>query len=95
MTNEEYKKHLNQIELRYAADKKDLAKEYIISNNPYKVGDIVEDHIGKGEIIEIKCAIDHLCCVYNCINLTKNGTQNKHEPYRIIWQSNILKKDEE
>lgn len=71
-----------------------LKKQYAEENNPYKVGDIIEDHIGKGKILSWKVKIPFYgyipsYMVYECDNLTRNGTINKREPKRKIYQINI------
>lgn len=96
MTPEEYKR--KQIELDYELEdrKKTLAKEYALSNNPYKVGDIVTDHIGPLKIEKINISISYLDslpqCVYFGIELKKDGTPMKKQNARGVWQKNIIKK---
>ncbi len=96
MTKEEYQDRIKQIDAKHKKMKTDLAIEYAKSNNPYKVGDIVEDHIGKIRIERIcisKIIIDYPCCTYYGVELKKDGTPCKRQTNRGIHQSNILKEN--
>lgn len=93
MTKEEYIKKRNElIEEQKKAIKK-IDREFAYSNNHHNVGDIIEDHIGKGRIVALKWGYEwdssEPCMVYECENLTRKGTLNKKEPTRQIWQSNL------
>lgn len=94
MTQEEYKKALAEIDAEAERQKEILAINYANENNPYKVGDIIEDILGKGRIIEMGAFISRKCAYpmmrYKCENLTKKGTINKNVPMRIIFQINII-----
>lgn len=92
MNKEEYYAKITQLERQHQQALKELGKEYALSNNPYKVGDLICDHIGKGRILSFKVHIsfrDLPQIVYRCANLTQKGTINKREPERDIYQSNI------
>lgn len=71
--------------------------EFAKSNNPYKVGDIVTDHIGALQIQRISvCAPQPYnplpCCIYRGVELKKDGTPKKHQdPMRYVYQFNIKK----
>jgi hypothetical protein len=93
MTQEEYKSKLNDINKDYELKLKSLDKDYAFSNNPFKIGDIVTDHIGSIKIEEIKAYLSRFpypCCVYFGIEYTKKGKPNKRGNRRSIYQSNIL-----
>lgn len=94
MKEQEYKEKLQQLAKNYEREQKILASKYAHKNNPYKIGDIITDHIGSGRIL--RCLV-HIgmrsalpCMVYECENLTKIGGVNKREPKRSIYQSNII-----
>lgn len=94
MTQKEYKERMISIERECARKKKDLNIEYAMSNNPYKVGDVVEDHIGKLKIertvIDSK-PWDLPSCIYYGVELKKDGTPCKRQTNRAVYQDNILK----
>lgn len=54
MTLPELKEKIKLVESEAKAKKDELVKQFCIANNPYKVGDIFEDHIGKIRIEKIK-----------------------------------------
>ena len=94
MRKEKYKKELNIIEEIYSEAKKKLAKEYAFSNNPYKVGDVIQTHFETGKIVNIKWSYGYIAglpsfCVYKCENITKKGTINKRKPFCCIYQTDI------
>ena len=93
MTKEELRERRQTLYVEYENKKKALLIEYAQSNNPYKVGDIIQDHIGKARIEGIDGIyplIDGTACmVYKCVNLTVKGEINKREPKRKVYQTNI------
>lgn len=91
MTKQEYFKSINDITAEYKKQIWAIKKQYALSNNPYKIGDIVTDHIGSAKIrdISVISSGDIAECVYVCDNLTKSGTINKKEPTRNVYQLNI------
>ena len=94
MTREEYNKQKEALKQEYQKSLRGLAARCALENNPYKIGDIIEDHIGKGKITGwyVTTWGDELpTMTYKCDNLTKKGEINKREPYRDIWQLNIKK----
>ena len=94
MTKEELNERILIIGMEATIKKNDLYKEYALSHNPYKVGDVITDHIGSGRIRSIYVTIgqmDEPMCVYICDNLTKSGKISKREPQRHIYQKNIRK----
>lgn len=94
MTYEEYKNKIKEIEAEANHRKKLLMKVYCDANNPYKVGDIVKDHIGSIQIESI--AYDYgssysaPCCVYKGPVLKKDLTPVKRGEKRSCYQSNII-----
>ena len=95
MTREEYERRREEIIKSHEKQIAELRRDYSASVNPYKVGDIIEDHIGKGMIISIYHSWDTLndkpMSRYFCQNLTKKGEVNKKEPERYIFSTNIKK----
>lgn len=69
-----------------------------MSNNPYKIGDVVEDHIGKLMIEQI-CVYedpwDLPVCVYKGVELNKDGTPRKKQTGRGVYQSNVSRRNKE
>lgn len=92
MTTEEYKKELNDLKDLHEKKIRELNIKYAQSNNPYKVGDIVTDHISS---IKIQKFGTHVNYGYNpqftCIGieLKKDGTPTKKGEIRTVYQSNI------
>jgi hypothetical protein len=94
MTPEEFKQKLQELDSEFEKRKRDLNKEYAFSNNPYKVGDIVTDHIGFLKIQTMKHTVSQYNlpqCVYFGIELKKDGTPMKKQTGRGVWQENIIK----
>ena len=54
MTIEKYKDNLGKLKIKHEEEIAKLQEEYALSNNPYKIGDIIEDHIGRIEIERIE-----------------------------------------
>ena len=97
MTKEVYDKKWMEIKRSFEAAKDELYKEFAYANNPYKIGDIVTDHIGTTVKIEkiqiyLGLGIYPQCvpqCVYTGVELTKKGEPNKKGNKRSVYQSNI------
>jgi hypothetical protein len=93
MTQQEFDNRLNFIENRYYDATEQLYIEYAKSNNPCEIGDIIEDHVGKGQIIKQKVRQSYFdkysLMIYECIELKKDGTPKKKETLRTIYQCNL------
>jgi hypothetical protein len=95
MTPEEYKSKLTAIKLQFEENKSILAKEYAFSNNPYKIGDIITDHIGSIKIEKIQYTLgwesmkELPYCVYSGITLKKDKTPTKTPNQRTVHQTNL------
>jgi hypothetical protein len=93
MTKDEYKSKFDEINNDCQLKLKSLAKEYAISNNPYKIGDVVTDHMGSIKIEQIQFTLGGGKyipeCAYTGIELTKKGEPNKRGTKRRIYQSSI------
>tara|TARA_R110000868_G_scaffold348792_1_gene609989 strand:+ start:500 stop:793 length:294 start_codon:yes stop_codon:yes gene_type:complete len=97
MTNEEYKKAYDLIESEFQDKKKQLAATYANSNNPYKIGDVITDHICSIKIDKIKWCYtswgdNPACMIYYGVELKANGEPTKKQKIRGVHQSNIILK---
>lgn len=95
MTEKEYNKRMMSINIECEEKKRKLIRDYAKSNNPYKIGDVVEDHIGKLRIESIEFYNDQWwqlpSCVYYGVELKKDGTPCKRQTNRPVYLSNIKK----
>ena len=95
MDKEKYNSLIKEAEEKHKEVIFEIDKKYAISNNPYKKGDIIEDHIGKGRILKMNLYkgfnSEYPSIVYTCDNLLKSGKISKREPKRFIYQNNLLK----
>lgn len=94
MDKETLKTKLKELQEQFKIDEKNIIREFAFSNNPYKIGDIVTDHIGSIKIEKIKYSysanFDELPqCVYYGIELNKNGKPSKKQNHTAVWQCNI------
>lgn len=92
MTLAEYKTEQIKLYKEYNKDIEALKKIYALENNPYKIGDIVQDHSTK-IIIETSRVYmtDPPQMVYTGVWLKKDGTPNKKGEKADIYQQNIIK----
>lgn len=97
MTKEEYITQRNELLKKHESELKVIAKEFAFSNNPYKIGDIITDHVKSIKIQQIQWSFvsfssDKLSeCVYKGIQLLKNGKPSVKKTGTYIYQSNIVK----
>jgi len=95
MTREELENLRVEITNKAQKEYDSVCREFLDKNYSYKVGDTIEDHIGKGVIKELmirRVDFRHTSSpsiMFNCDNLTKKGTINKKEPIRNIYSINI------
>lgn len=98
MTVKEYKDKYNILKMEFEKKEKLLCIEYATSNDPYNIGDIFEDHIGKIKIESKKVSLhgsyysSPASMKYYGANLNKNGTINKRYPKRWAYQVNDASK---
>lgn len=94
MTKEEYKKKLDELNSEFKQKKFALYKEFALSNNPYRVGDILQDHfhIIKVEKIKIDVVLSTPECVYYGTQLTQKLEPKKKQDEAPMWQSNVERK---
>lgn len=95
MNLETYKEKIKELEDELSNRKNILTRDYVFSNNPYKVGDIVSDAMGKIRIENIKYSYgiyssDNPCAVYYGIVINKNGSESKRKEIRKIYQHNVI-----
>ena len=93
MNQEEYKKRLLEIESERNQKINSLKKEYAMLNNPYKIGDVITDHMGsiKIESVHLSQSSSILpCCSYFGLELKKDGTPKKNNSKRRVWQENLI-----
>lgn len=94
MEFEDYKLKLQELEKEFSIKKENLKKQYAFENNPYKIGDIVTDHIGSIKIESIVPTIPFLSnepsCYYEGIELKKDLTPKKKGDKRMVYQGNIV-----
>ena len=95
MNLEEYNALIKQAEEDFLLKKKQITRDCALSNNPYKVGDVITDHVGSIKIEKIKYAFGRFgelpCCTYEGVILNKNGEPStKKDNKRGVWQNNII-----
>lgn len=93
---ENFDKAIAEIEAEMKERKKRLISLYASENNPYKIGDVVTDHIGSIIIEKISPSLSfgHAsfpCCNYFGTELKKDGTPRKDGSKRSVHQTNIIK----
>ena len=71
--------------------------EFCAANNPYKIGDVFADHIGKIVIESIKYGWPAYnstpCCIFYGPELKKDGTPKKNGTKRSAYQYNEKKEN--
>jgi hypothetical protein len=95
MDFETYKEKIKDLEKEFENKKTALMKEFVLANNPYKIGDKITDHIGTIIIESIGFAYigygSPPCATYFGKELKKDGEPKKNGNKRRVWQSNIIK----
>lgn len=89
---EEYKKELKCLAIKHKEEFEELKIKFVEANNPYKVGDIIEDHMGKIKIEKfgVYTTLDHIPkSTYFGIELKKNNEPKKNNKKRTVYQENI------
>ena len=90
MNYEEYLQKIKELKIEFKNREVKLMKEFVIANNPYKIGDKVTDHIGSIIIEKIGFSWGYKpCAIYTGLELKKDGTPTKRQTRREVWQSNI------
>ena len=90
MDFEEYELKINELKHQHNRDIHNLKKEYAMANNTVKIGEVVQDHIGKiiVESIGVYYA-DKPECFYCGTELKKNGEPRIKKSTRTVYQTNI------
>ena len=92
MTKEEYNSEIKRIKAECDSALKVLAKKYALSNNPVKIGDLVEDHM---RLIRVERFGVHIWdmpqMAYYGKVCKKDGTPMKREKEECVIQHNIKK----
>lgn len=93
MTKQEFENKPKELNQEFEAKRQLVYRQYAQDNNPVKVGDIIQDHIGKGIVtrIAVYCGWHDLPeCKYMVEILNKDNSKTKRaEKERWIYQSNI------
>lgn len=91
MSIEEFKAKIKEIDEEAEHKKRVLIKQYCFENARFKVGDVVEDHIGKVQVEKILSfmSFSEPCPVYRGRTLRKDGTPTKKVETRDVYQSNV------
>lgn len=108
MTENEYLEKRREINERHKNDIDMLELFYCLSKTPYKVGDIVQDHIGAVRITGVNDGVWHalydrdftrISLVFKGIDVKKSDfTPKKKSEERDVYETNIekiLKKNDE
>jgi len=93
MNKEEYEELKRDIDRQAEKDKTALLIQFVDLNNPYKIGDVVTDHIGSVRYDELKYTTTGSgtpTAVYVGIELKKNGTPKKRVVVRAVYGCNII-----
>ena len=95
MTKEEYKLKLLNLRNKYEILRSEIDKQYAFPNNAHKIGDIIEDHKEKIEIINCRNIFafnsEFPEIIYEGFRLKKNNERFKNNEISYIYQSNIKK----
>jgi hypothetical protein len=91
MDKQEYIEKLKAIDDDAKKAKAAISKEFAMSNNPVKLGDIISDHAST--IVVDHIGLGYSCgmpeCVYRGVALTKKLVPKKNGSSEKIWQSNL------
>lgn len=92
MTYQEFRAEMEDLEEQYKLEKHRILCEYVMSWCPYKVGDIVRDHIGYVKILRIHPIIgicNKVDIMMKGMEYTAKGEPKKYGTVRQIYHSNI------
>ena len=94
MTKQEYDEEKKSINQFYEQAMEKLNTKFVVENSPYKIGDIIKDHIGKIIIESYRVSFVYLCfypeAVYLGTSLRKDNIPKKLGEKRNVWESNII-----
>ena len=90
MTEQELNEKITYLTLEYNGSVTALKKAFAVSNNPYKIGDIIKDNICKIQIKTASILLSNLPqIVFSGTIIHKSGKLGKAT--RFIYQQNIIK----
>ena len=93
MTKDELNEKLQNIEREKDLEARKVLKEYALSNAIYKVGDIIEDHLGRIKIESVSWSMNYghrdSTAVYVGAQLKKDLTTFKSGEKRNVYQNNV------
>lgn len=95
MTDNEFQIEKSKIDIDYKNKLNALYKTYALSNNPYKIGDIIRDHYHTIRITKIKYTVYNKAeCVYFGIPLRKDLIPKKRfvDSEKYMYQRNVKEK---
>lgn len=95
MTKEEYKDEIAKLQLKFQEIKNELDTQYALSNSPYKVGDIIQDHyhiIKVAEISMVKGYNGWPQCIYIGTELSTELQPKKRQLDTAMYQENVKRK---
>ena len=84
----------DDLKKRFNKDLESIHIEFAKSNNPYKIGDILQDHYQIIKVTEIGFQVTGgVCvCVYRGYRLKKNLKSYLSEKFSSMWQLNVSEK---
>jgi len=90
MNSTAYKQALNILDRAYQTKKNNLIKQCALENNPYKIGDIIEEQEQRIKVKKISVTLDYTSRVPTCFfegkRLTKENKEYKSGKYGRIYQ---------
>ncbi len=95
MNKEEFKLSLKELEAKHKKERNDLMVKYALANNPYKEGDILQNHSTTIKVEKIKVTIglyDDPSCIYIGPELKKDLTPKKNGISSSVYQGSIALK---
>jgi hypothetical protein len=96
MTYEEYLEKKSAIEKEKDSLIHQLAKEYALNNNSYKIGDTISDRFGVTILIDkivVGFNFGKPYCIYSGTKLRKDGTPYKSGVRESVHQNHVLKNE--
>ena len=94
MNKEEFIKAEKALKEDFEEKRKQLAREFAISNNPVKIGDVISDHCRTIRVLKLlwcyNLGYPFPCMVYRGVRLTKKGEPSKREAddNRVVQKNN-------
>ena len=91
MTKDEFIAKKQELRKHHENELRKLNKEFALSNNKVKIGDIIEDHRTRieVEIIDLFCGCSFPSCKYSGPRLKKDNTPYKSGEIDTIYQINL------